>query len=207
MTDEDALTDVISLLAISRHRLMAGALDAGARPVHHQGDQVSTYIYLFCLDRSPDILADGESGQHLRNLTHPNVNTQQPTTKEAHMTDPTTTTLPNLSTWHSVPDGATIPANTPYAHSDGNSLTVVLEGYCRDLPAYGLAIRFYTERPIAPPLPTEEGAQILASGNDLPPHTLLTHKSGRWVTCYGAEWAVKITSWCPVTVGETVVMP
>ena len=56
------------------------------------------------------------------------------------MTDPTTTTLPNLSTWHSVPDGATIPANTPYAHSDGNSLTVVLEGYCRDLPAYGLAI-------------------------------------------------------------------
>lgn len=52
MTDEDALTDVISLLAISRHRLMAGALDAGARPVHHQGDQVSTYIYLFCRDLS-----------------------------------------------------------------------------------------------------------------------------------------------------------
>ncbi len=74
------------------------------------------------------------------------------------MTDPTTTTLPNLSTWHSVPDGATIPANTPYAHSDGNSLTVVLEGYCRDLPAYGLAIRFYTEFPVTPPLPTEEGA-------------------------------------------------
>ena len=207
MTDEDALTDVISLLAISRHRLMAGALDAGARPVHHQGDQVSTYIYLFCRDLSPDILADGKSGQHLRNLTHPNVNTQQPTTKEAHMTDPTTTTLPNLSTWHSVPVGATIPAFSAYAYASKDALMVELRGRFDDFTVPASDSAYYTEHPVTPPIPTEEGATILASGNDLPPHTLLTHKSGRWVTCYGAEWAVKITSWCPVTVGETVIMP
>ena len=209
MTDEDALTDVISLLAISRHRLMAGALDAGARPVHHQGDQVSTYIYLFCLDRSPDILADGESGQHLRNLTHPNVNTQQPTTKEAHMTmtDPTTTTLPNLPAWYPVPPGATIPEGTPYAYAYVGGVTVKMDGSPYDITVHDGSNPCYTEHPIAPPLQTEEGAKILASGNDLPPHTLLTYKGGRWVTCYGAEWAVKITSWCPVAVGETVVMP
>ena len=51
------------------------------------------------------------------------------------------------------------------------------------------------------------GATILASGNDLPPHTLLTREGGRWLTRYGAEWTVKITSWCPVTVGLMVPMP
>lgn len=169
---------------------------------------MSTYIYLFCLDRSPDILADGESGQHLRNLTHPNVNTQQPTTKEAHMTDPTTTTLPNLPAWYPVPPGATIPKNTPYACAYEDGISVDLRGYRYDTRVSDNPYNtYYTEHPIAPPLPTEEGAKILASGNDLPPHTLLTHKGGRWVTCYGAEWAVKITSWCPVAVGETVVMP
>ena len=122
------------------------------------------------------------------------------------MTDPTTTTLPNLSTWHSVPDGATIPANTPYAHSDGNSLTVVLEGYCRDLPAYGLAIRFYTERPVTPPLPTEEGATILATDDDRPPRILLTLEAGQWVSSLGLRWNVEeFRAWCPVAVGETVV--
>ena len=119
-----------------------------------------------------------------------------------------TTALPNLSTWNRVPVGATIPAGTPYAYhyEDEDFFTVKLNGHLKEVPARDDEPTYYTERPIAPPLPTEEGATILASGNDLPPHTLLTHKSGRWVTCYGAEWAVKITSWCPVTVGETVVV-
>ena len=168
---------------------------------------MSTYIYLFCRDLSPDILADGKSGQHLRNLTHRNVNTQQPTTKEAHMTDPTTTTLPNLPAWYLVPFGMTIPKGTPHAYAFEGGINIWLDGYFDDITVRPNShYTYYTERPIAPPLPTEEGAKILASGNDLPPHTLLTHKSGRWVTCYGAEWAVKITSWCPVTVGETVVV-
>ncbi len=113
--------------------------------------------------------------------------------------------LPNLSTWHRVPVGATIPKGVPYVYTYGSGVRVELDGYPHDTRVG--ENRYYTEHPIAPPLPTEEGAKILASGNDLPPHTLLTHKGGRWVTCYGAEWTVKITSWCPVTIGEVVVMP
>lgn len=112
--------------------------------------------------------------------------------------------LPNLSTWHRVPVGAVIPANTPYAYTYKRGLTAVLAGnicsmYVGDCP-------YYTEKPILPPLPTEEGATILASGNDVPPHTLLTRQGGRWLTCYGAEWTVQITAWCPVTVGLMVPM-
>ncbi len=114
--------------------------------------------------------------------------------------------LPNLSTWHRVPAGATIPKVTPYAYVNQNCVTLRLVGAYVDITVLH-DNTYYTEHPIAPPLPTEEGAKILASGNDLPPHTLLTHKGGRWVTCYGAEWTVKITSWCPVTIGEVVVMP
>ena len=113
--------------------------------------------------------------------------------------------LPDLSTWHRVPVGATVPKDTPYAYVYENNVTLRLEGAYGDVDVLREGT-YYTEFPVTPPLPTEEGATILASGNDLPPHTLLTHKGGRWVTCYGAEWTVKITSWCPVTIGETVLM-
>ena len=117
--------------------------------------------------------------------------------------------LPNLSTWHRVPVGGTIPKNTPYAHDHGGSLTVVLNGYHRDVTAYGGdSIRYYTEHPITPPLPTEEGATIMASSGDWPPSALLTREDGRWVNRYGDEWAVdEIRAWAPVTIGEVVVMP
>ena len=115
--------------------------------------------------------------------------------------------LPDLSTWHPVPVGATLPKNTPYAYAYVDRLTVELDGHPRDTTVSRDDCTYYTEHPIAPPLPTEEGAKILASGNDLPPHTLLTREGGRWLTCYGAEWTVKITSWCPVTVGLMVPMP
>lgn len=115
--------------------------------------------------------------------------------------------LPDLSTWHRVPVGATIPKNTIYAICHENSAVVNLRGYRYDTRVSDNPYStFYTEKPILPPLPTEEGATILASGNDLPPHTLLTREGGRWLTCYGAEWTVKITSWCPVTVGLMVPM-
>ena len=116
--------------------------------------------------------------------------------------------LPNLSTWHRVPVGATLPKNTPYAYAYVDRLTVELDGYPRDTTVSRDDCTYYTEHPVTPPLPTEEGATILASGNDLPPHTLLTREGGRWLTCYGAEWTVKdITAWAPVTIGEVVVVP
>lgn len=124
--------------------------------------------------------------------------------------------LPDLSTWHLVPVGAKIPAGTPYAYVNQNCVTLRLDGAYVDIDVMREGTcdvtvcdghdPYYTEKPIVPQLPTEEGATILASGNDLPPHTLLTREGGRWLTCYGAEWTVKITSWCPVTVGLMVPM-
>lgn len=124
--------------------------------------------------------------------------------------------LPNLSTWHLVPVGAKIPAGTPYAYVNQNCVTLRLDGAYVDIDVMREGTcdvtvcdghdPYYTEHPVTPPLPTEEGATILASGNDLPPHTLLTREAGRWVTCYGAEWTGKITSWCPVTLGLMVPM-
>ena len=114
--------------------------------------------------------------------------------------------LPDLSTWHRVPIGATIPAFTTYAYASKTALMVELRGRFEDFTVPDSGNTYYTEHPVTPPLPTEEGATILASGNDLPPHTLLTREGGRWLTCYGAEWTVKITSWCPVTVGLMVPM-
>ncbi len=113
--------------------------------------------------------------------------------------------LPDLSTWHQVPVGATIPKDTPYTYVYGNCATLRLEGAYVSVDVLREGT-YYTEFPVTPPLPTEEGATILASGNDLPPHTLLTREGGRWLTCYGAEWTVKITSWCQVTVGLMVPM-
>ena len=116
--------------------------------------------------------------------------------------------LPDLSTWHRVPVGATLPKNTPYAYVYVDRLTVELDGYPRDTTVSRDDCTYYTEHPIAPPLPTEEGATIVVSAVSRPPRTLLTHQGGRWVDCFGAEWTVKdITAWAPVTIGEVVVVP
>lgn len=118
--------------------------------------------------------------------------------------------LPNLSTWHRLELGAVIPKGVPYACTyDGSSSVVIeLDGYRVAIVARADGgITYYTERPIAPPLPTEEGATIMASSGDWPPSALLTREGDRWVTCYGDEWAVDdIRSWAPVTIGETVVV-
>ena len=121
--------------------------------------------------------------------------------------DPANNELPNLSTWHRVPVGATIPAGTPYAYVRQNCVTLGLGG------AYaGITVdrdgAYYTEHPIGLPLPTEEGATILVSSDELPPYILVTLVEGScWVTRYGAVWYVdQIASWAPITIGETVVM-
>ena len=117
--------------------------------------------------------------------------------------------LPNLSTWHRVPVGATIPVGTPCAYTYKDSIAVRLGGYLEDYTVRDNSFfAYYTEHPIAPPLPTEEGATIMASSGDWPPSALLIREGDRWVTCFGVEWpADQIRAWAPVTIGETVVMP
>ena len=113
--------------------------------------------------------------------------------------------LPNLSTWHRVPAGATIPKGTPYACTYEGGLNVELGGYRYDTQVRGNS--HYTEHPVTPPLPTEDGETILASGDErLPPHVLLTREGDRWVNHLGMDCLVdQITAWAPVTIGETVV--
>ena len=117
--------------------------------------------------------------------------------------------LPNLSTWHPVPVGATIPANTPCAYAYGGHLTVQFDGYPRDTTVSRDDCTYYTEHPIAPPLPTEEGATIVVSVSEKPPHIILMREGGRWVNRYSVKWwpEDEIRAWAPVTIGEVVVMP
>ena len=113
--------------------------------------------------------------------------------------------LPNLSTWHRVPVGATIPKGVPYACTYEGGLNVELDGYRYDTQVRGNSR--YTEHPITLPLPTKEGATIMVSVEEWPPHTLLTRTDGRWVNRFGDEWPVeRVASWAPVTIGETVVI-
>ena len=116
--------------------------------------------------------------------------------------------LPNLPTWHPVPLGATIPKGTPFAYAYVDYLTVELDGCPRNITVSRDDCTYYTEQPVTPPLPTEDGATILASSDEMPPDILLTREGGRWVDRDGVKWTVKdITSWAPVTIGEVVVVP
>ena len=113
--------------------------------------------------------------------------------------------LPNLSAWHRVPVGAVIPKGAPCAYTYDGGLIVELDGYPCDTRVGDNC--YYTEHPIAPPLPTEEGATIVVSSDERPPSVLLTRKGGRWVNSHGVEWYNnEIHAWAPVAIGETVVI-
>ena len=113
--------------------------------------------------------------------------------------------LPDLSTWHRVPIGAVIPKGVPYACTYEGGLNVELGGYRYDTQVRGNS--HYTEHPVTPPLPTEEGAMIVVSGDERPLRILLTREGGRWVNRFGVEWFDdQIRAWAPVTLGETVVV-
>ena len=117
------------------------------------------------------------------------------------------TTLPNLSTWHRVPIGATIPAGTPYAYhyEEEGFFAVKPSGHLFEVPALDGEPTYYTEHPIGLPLPTEDGATILVSSDERPPFVLLMREAGRWVNSHGVEWYNnEIHAWAPVTIGETV---
>ena len=118
--------------------------------------------------------------------------------------------LPDLSTWHRVPVGAVIPKGTPRAYTYQGGLEVELDGYRYDITVNDDNVynTYYTESPLAPPLPTEEGATIVVSYDDRPPRVLLELQDGRWITRYGDKFAVdQIRAWAPVTIGDVVVMP
>ena len=116
------------------------------------------------------------------------------------------TTLPDLSTWHRVPVGAAIPKDAPYACAYEDGISVDLLGNPYDIPVNYSDNNYYTEHPVTPPLPTEDGATILVSSDERPPHILVTLEAGRWVN-HDVEWPVSlIRAWAPVTVGETVVI-
>ena len=120
------------------------------------------------------------------------------------------TTLPDLSTWYRVPIGATIPADTPYAYAYGDGLTVELGGYPSAITATRDDCSHYTEHPVTPPLPTEEGATILATvRSDRKPCVLMERTADRRWFCpeHGSHWRDdEITAWALVDVGETVVI-
>ena len=118
-----------------------------------------------------------------------------------------TTNLPDLSTWNRVPVGATIPKGTPYAYTYKNGINVRPNGPSEDFTVHDSYCTLYTEHPIALPLPTEEGATILASDDCRRPRILLTLEAGQWVSGLGLQWNVEqFRAWCPVTLGETVVV-
>lgn len=118
------------------------------------------------------------------------------------------TNLPDLSTWNRVPVGATIPKGTPYAYAYENSVNVRFNGPPEDFTVRDNSYyTHYTERPLAPPLPTEDGAKILATDDGRPPRILLTLEAGQWVSSLGLRWNVEeFRAWCPVALGETAVM-
>ena len=115
--------------------------------------------------------------------------------------------LPNLSPWHRVPVGATIPKGTPYAYVRQNCVTLGLGGGYVDIEAPREGT-YYTEHPILPPLPTEEGASIVVASDAMILDILLVRAGECWFDRDGNEWPVEtIRAWAPVTIGEVVVMP
>ena len=112
--------------------------------------------------------------------------------------------LPN---WHLLPaGGGRILKDERYAivDEDGRSISI----FTSDADWTAIADRrVLTEHLVTPPLPTEEGATILASDDCRRPRILLTLEAGQWVSGLGLHWNVEqLRAWCPVTLGETVVM-
>ena len=57
--------------------------------------------------------------------------------------------LPNLSTWHRVPIGATIPAGTPYAYHYEDNLVVAFGGSTYDITVRDGDNSRYTEKEVS----------------------------------------------------------
>lgn len=113
------------------------------------------------------------------------------------------TNLPDLSSWHPVPVGATVPAGTVAATVYPDEPVIV--GAAAHDTTVLLADHMFTAERIAVPLPTEEGARIIAqlTGEYRRPHELV-RRGDLWVgtsgdSCFLAEdlarWAPAPTEW------------
>ena len=108
----------------------------------------------------------------------------------------TDNTWPDLSGWYPLPEGGTIPEGMRYAALSGDCIAVYtnLEEWT---PTGRVDLR--TERPVPAPLPTEEGARIIARG---PWYGLLelALTDGRWQSPGGPRYDDDdITRWMPAT--------
>lgn len=104
--------------------------------------------------------------------------------------------LPDLSTWHPVPVGATIPSGTLHAicHPDG---TIVIGPSVHGIVEQSAGHRFTAER-IAVPLPTEDGASIIAYVDGGLRPALLRRRGNLWATHGGALFTNEdIDRWVP----------
>ena len=113
-----------------------------------------------------------------------------------------------LPDWHPLPaGGGLILKDERYAIVEANGRSISI--FTSDMDWSPTDDRILTEHPIALPLPTEEGATIMASGDErLPPHILLTRLGDCWVNHLGTQVHLdRLHAWAPVTIGETVVMP
>ena len=104
--------------------------------------------------------------------------------------------LPPLHEWHQVPVGATIPAGTPYMIE----CLVFLGGAEYDREVTSLTPPHWTPEPLTAPLPTKEGAHIIARRDGSSARFLLTRTSTGWASVTGSastyfdsdilEWAL-----------------
>lgn len=89
--------------------------------------------------------------------------------------------LPPLHEWHPVPVGAIIPAKMPYmVRPAADEFRAYLTGHSHDITLEDGYEPRWTPEPIAPPLPTKEGAQILARFAGNGNYFLLTRTSTGW---------------------------
>ena len=106
---------------------------------------------------------------------------------------------PDLSGWYPLPEGGTIPQGMRYAVLESNGFVAVSTA-SRDHALIDATLYSYrTERPVPAPLPTEEGARIIARG---PWYGLLelALTDGRWQSPGGIRYDDDdITRWMPAT--------
>ena len=107
-------------------------------------------------------------------------------------------TWPDLSGWYPLPEGGTFPKGMRYAVLYATGGLYVSTADDDFTPPESACDRFRTERPVPVPLPTEEGARIIAYGPLVAVELTLT--DGRWQSPGGLRYDDDdITRWMPAT--------
>ena len=108
-------------------------------------------------------------------------------------------TLPNLSSWHRVPEGVTLPPNTWHAtvwHLDHDPDEILIRSYPHPVRVIKDT---YTPTLILTPLPDTEGAEIVADIDPNRVRRILTLTFVGWCDDTGQVWPPdSIRSWSPV---------